>query len=176
MAAVPLRPPSDPPLLASEAQHSTAWADHHDKVADALTTLQANMGVTDGSDATAGQIGEYLTASGGPVALSNNVPANVASLPLQAGDWDVSGNVHFAAAATTHPTQCAASISTVSGAQGAWPTLIGTPFNTNANVNMAAGPTRVNVPTPTTVYLVGFSTFTTSTMAATGQIVARRAR
>ena len=54
-------------------------------------------GVTDGNDAAAGQVGEYVTASGSGVGLANGTPANVATLTLAAGDWDVSGNAQFVA-------------------------------------------------------------------------------
>jgi hypothetical protein len=172
-----LKPPlNEAPINQATGMHTEAWIGHNQDVADAITRLKAKLGVTDGSDAAAGQVGELLTASGGPIGLTTNVAANIASLPLPAGDFEVWGNIHFAASGTTHPTQCAASISTVSGANGPWPTLIGATFNTGANINMAAGQTRVSGAAGSTVYLVGSGIFTGGAMPASGQIWARRVR
>ena len=69
-----LQPPTnDPPITEAGGQHSQAWAGYFQGVADQLATLQAKVrkGVTDGSDAAAGDIGEYLTATSGAVPLTN---------------------------------------------------------------------------------------------------------
>ncbi|CAN5462726.1 hypothetical protein BH20VER3_BH20VER3_00940 [soil metagenome] len=52
----------------------------------------AVAGVTDGSNAAAGKVGEYLSsvvASGSGVSLTSGAVANITSLALTAGDWDV---------------------------------------------------------------------------------------
>jgi hypothetical protein len=49
------------------------------------------LGVTDGSNASPGYIGEYLTAtrlSGSPLSVANNTMTAALSLALTAGDWD----------------------------------------------------------------------------------------
>jgi hypothetical protein len=55
-------------------------------------------GVTDGSDAPAGQVGEYLNAqvlSTAPIALVTTVDKGIIALSIPAGDWDVWGAVGF---------------------------------------------------------------------------------
>jgi len=166
---MPLEPPVyDPPIAESGQQHSQAWTEYHQSVSDALATVQAHAGVTDGSDAAAGQIGEYMTATGGPVALTSGFVANVASLALTAGDWDVSGNVQFSAGAGAH-TFFGAGITAVD-------TLTAATFPTTA-LTQAISPAmrRVNVTTTTTTWLVADAGFA-GTVTVTGTIRARRAR
>jgi hypothetical protein len=55
-------------------------------------------GVTDGSNAGAGQVGEFVSASGGPFSVANGVIANIAATTLSAGDWDVWGTAYLATA------------------------------------------------------------------------------
>ena len=53
-------------------------------------------GVTNGSNAAAGNVGEYLAAtvaSGAAVALTSGGNRDIASLALTAGDWDVDGMI-----------------------------------------------------------------------------------
>lgn len=55
------------------------------------------LGVTDGSDAAPGYIGEYaetyfFTVTVGPI---QNMPTYIATLALPAGDWEVSANSYF---------------------------------------------------------------------------------
>ena len=75
MASAPqvVQPPFyDPPIVdyATGQQHSQAWTEYHQSVADQLAslaaTMRANQGVTDGSDAAAGQIDEYHPTMTGP--------------------------------------------------------------------------------------------------------------
>jgi hypothetical protein len=173
--AINLKPPADPPLLGNDSQHSTAWADYHDRVAAALKQL--GTGVTDGSDAPAGQVGERLTASGGPIGLTSNAAANIATLPLTAGDFEVWGNIHFTAAPTTHPTEAVAGVSSASGALGAVYEQVGAPFNAGANIQLGTGgPVRFSSAGAQTAYLVAFAVFTAAGMTASGTIWARRVR
>ena len=87
---------------ALQQQFSQPWAAFHQQVSDLLNQLAATsgVGVTDGSEAQPGQIGEYMTMTGTATGLANNVMAPVASLDLTAGDWDVSGNVQFSSGGT----------------------------------------------------------------------------
>ncbi len=61
---VALQPPANTAPIADDGTHSQAWAGFHEDVATLLNqvraTVVAKTGVTDGSDATAGQVGEYL--------------------------------------------------------------------------------------------------------------------
>ena len=52
------------------------------------------VGVTDGSNAAPGQVGEVISQNvTAGLALTTNVALNVTSIPLTPGDWDVGGEV-----------------------------------------------------------------------------------
>jgi hypothetical protein len=179
MATPPtLQPPfADPPFSGDTTQFSAAWTQHQQALVDQLQTLNAKMGVTDGTDATTGQIGEYLTASGGPITLGSGTAANIATLALPAGDWDVAGNAAFTAAGTTVPRQIGASVSTTSGVLGSIFSVIGATFGVGSfNVIGTGGPVRFSLSAGATAYLVGLATFTVAGMTATGSMWARRVR
>lgn len=166
----PLQPPANETPLRDDGQHTQAWAAFYQNVAVTLAGLPDRLrtGVTDGSDAAAGRIGEYLTATAGPTPVSNNALANVVSLSLTPGDWDVSGGVVFAAGAGTHGYfgVGVAGVDVISSAT----------FPTSAfQQAMATTTRRYNVTAPTTVWVVAQTGFT-GTMTATGTIRARRMR
>lgn len=147
-------------------------------------------GTTTNDDAVAGFIGEFVTstvATASAVSLTSTTAANVTSISLTAGDWDVSWVVDFKPGATTSVTLMAGSISlttathnTQAGGSG-----IGTEAfiieDIAANVLAAdfsqVGPVvRCSFSSTQTVYLVASSTFSVSTMGAYGTIRARRVR
>ena len=177
-----LQPPFyDPPITdyPSGQQHSQAWTEYHQSVSDQLaalaSTVQSNQGVTDGSDASAGQIGEYVTASSsGAVTPSTGAVNNIATLPLTPGDWDVAGNVIFNP--TAGVTYAACSVSTTSGAIGPIATRVpGAASATQLRIG-TGGSLRVSVAAPTTVYLTAQTAFSSGSMSVTGVISARRMR
>lgn len=167
----------EPPLIQNTAdaagRTTQAWSEWYQAVSDRLSklgTMNIGMGVTDGSEATAGQVGEYLTASGS-VALADGSPAAVASLTLSAGDWDVIGHVVFNLAATdSNQYQYAAAIDGV-GTQ-----IIATITASSGVYWLPAGPVRRNVTASTVVQLVAVAGFTAGTVSVDGTISARRAR
>jgi hypothetical protein len=138
-------------------------------------------GVTDGSDAAAGVVGEFISSvvtTG--VGLTNGVVANVTSIALTAGDWDVQGEAWINPGSGC--AQISAAISTVSATQ---PTAPGTNMaRQSINATLTAGaysiltlrPCRVSVSGTTTMYLVAVSAFTGGSTSATGVISARRVR
>jgi hypothetical protein len=136
-------------------------------------------GVTDGSNAAAGKYGEYVTGTASAVPLITGTAANITSISLTAGDWDISGGVTFINAATTVAQAITASINTTSATvdftTGAYFQL-NTTFPAAA-VNSAPAPVvRKSFTTTTTVFLVGAANFTTSTLTVNGFIRARRVR
>ena len=151
-------------------QHSQAWTEYHQAVADQVNALaaKANVGVTDGSDAAAGQIGEYMTATASGVGLANNVASNIVSLDLTAGDWDVSGNVAFSAGAGTHTLFAAGIDSIDTQTMGSFPTGAVTQ-------GISTSVKRYNGTATVTVWLVALASFT-GTTTASGTIRARRMR
>ena len=156
----------DPVIAESGDQHSQAWTEYHQAVADKLSVL--NAGVTDGSDATAGDIGEYMIASSAPIGLANGVVANLASLSLTPGDWDVWGQVVFQAGSGSH-AGFGVGINSVDA-------IMTATFPTTAI--QQAMPTiqhRLNISAAATAWVVAQASFS-GTMTATGTIQARRAR
>jgi hypothetical protein len=151
-------------------------------------TLRAEdmlLGTTTNDNAAAGYIGEYISSTvliGAEVTLTNATPANVTSISLTAGDWDVSGQVSFDPAGTTQGTVFAGGINTVSAtlptAPGAGAYFLNTDVpGTAGTANYGpVGVVRISISTTTTVYLVAQSNFTVSTMKAYGFIGARRSR
>lgn len=141
-------------------------------------------GRTDAGSAAAGNVGEYVSAkvlTGAAVALTNGIAANVTSISLTAGEYDVTGLIVFKPAATTTIVSRVSSISLTSNTHRAAGEvghvgLIGT--NTGiVGANDSGVPTgtcRVSISATTTVYLVAAATFGTSTLNAYGEIVARR--
>lgn len=142
-----------------------------------ITATQTN------DNAATGTIGEYVTATAAPgaVSLTTAVAANVTSISLTAGDWDVSGVVNFTPTATTSIAVLAGGPSSTTATLGAQDT-----FFRSSNATQVPGTTVVIAPpTPvvrfslsgtTTVFLVTQATFTLSTLTAGGTIRARRVR
>lgn len=173
-STTPIPPFLDTPIT-DQGRFSKSWNQYNVDVSDALAnltrqlaSLSAAMGVTDGSDAAPGQVGEYVAGSGS-VALSNTAVANVASLSLGPGDWDVSGNVVFTASAGTH---------TLFGAGiGGLDTYSAASFPNGAiNQAMSTAVSRQSSASAATVWLVARADFTAGTVTASGTIRARRVR
>lgn len=145
------------------------------------------QGTNTNDSATAGDKGEYISASvasGSAVSLTTLTTANVTSISLTAGDWDVSGVVAFQGGATTVVQYIQSGINTTSATLPAADTGRlasetqngGTPFNVVSVLTKHLAPTRISVSGTTTVYLIANASFTVSTCSAYGFIGARRAR
>jgi len=166
--------------LVGGQQHSQAWTEYHQSLSDqvndlAIVAATKNKGVTDGSDAVAGDIGEYLfTPSGASVGLSNGSVQNICSLDLTPGDWDVSGNIIFNP--TGAVTYAAASCSTASVTLNVIAARVGGSSAANQLRLGTGGDQRINVSADTTVYLVAQCGFTSGSVSATGMLWARRTR
>ena len=143
-----------------------------------------HQGTNTNDSAASGEVGEIVTATvaiGSAVALTTATPANVTSISLTAGDWDVFGAIGFIPGATTNVTQFIASASTTTGALDTTP---GRFFSFNlapyvpgaAQQNYAVPVSRFSLSGTTTVFLVAQSAFTVSTMGGFGNIRARRVR
>lgn len=153
-------------------------------VEDANTNTVGIPGVTDGSNAAAGDVGEYIESRielGSAISLSSSIAANVTFITLTAGDWDVWVNCFIAAAATTVITFAAASSSLVSATLDAQTDRVGILALPNAGfTGLPAGQcvskARFSLSGTTIIYMVALATFTTSTATAFGAITARRMR
>lgn len=134
------------------------------------------VGATAGSNAAAGNFGEYKSSDipvGSEVSLTTATAANVTSLSLTAGDWECQGSVVFDPAGTTTVTNINGWISATSAAYPAADETSGTAriaatLTTGGIQMMQTGRVRFLVSSPTTVYLEAQAAFGTSTMAAYG--------
>lgn len=132
-------------------------------------------------DAATGKVGEFLSqtvAFASRISLSSNTPANIASLSLTAGDWDVSGVV-VASMTSATSTSLTLGIGTASATVGP----IGTYTQLNPATTTASyqyfypTPTvRVSISSTSTVYLVVNVIFSAGTIDGFGYIRARRVR
>ena len=143
-------------------------------------------GTNTNDSAASGYVGEYIESNialASAVSLTSGAAANITSISLTAGDWDVTGNVTYSPAATTNFTLAFNSISETSATQdqttgGAYIIYRFPAGNVPvAGFNVGGlGPVRKLFSSTTTVYLVAQATFTVSTMSAFGIIRARRVR
>lgn len=137
-------------------------------------------GTTTNDSSAAGQVGELLTASATGVALSTGVTANLTSVSLTAGDWDVTAVAQYTPAATTSITELTQGINSTSATIGALGSF--SRFVTPAAVPGATpsawpvSTVRMTLAATTTVYLSSNSVFTVSTLTGAGLIRARRVR
>jgi hypothetical protein len=137
-------------------------------------------GVINASAASAGAVGEVISSvigSASAVSLTNNTAANVTSISLTAGDWDVYGNVGLVAA-SAGASLLLAWISTTSASapnQSLYNSLAGAATTIVAGAGLSAPFYQVNVNTTTTVYLSTFATFG-GTGTVCGGLFARRRR
>lgn len=149
----------------------------------ACTALTNTAGVdikgTNTNDAAAaGYVGEYVSSTYSGTSVSNNTTADMTSISLTAGDWDVHGSVSFSPAATTNITRLQGGVSATSA-------TIESPSARDARaasvpgavvIEMALPIRRISIASTTTIYLVTFQSFTVSTMTSSGLLQARRVR
>lgn len=142
------------------------------------------LGTTTNDNAAAGYVGEYIESivlSGSAVSLTTAIAANVTSISLTGGDWDVSGTVIISRNAATSMTQNAAWVSTTSATQPTAPAggialLINSATVGTTLQSFPVGTTRFSLSGTTTVYLGVLTVFTVNTSDAYGIIRARRVR
>ena len=134
-------------------------------------------GTNTNDSASTSYLGEFLTASAS-VALTTGTAANLASLSLTAGDWDLWAIVQFDGAGATVTSDVWTSIGTTSatmnttlGQSGRWRGAA----TTDLFFPMSFG-LRVSLASTTTYYLTGQASFTTSSYTGRGLLRARRAR
>jgi hypothetical protein len=146
------------------------------------TTTQTNSGTLQGSKniaPAAGFLGEQIRsyqASG--VGLTTSTGANITSISLTPGVWDVSGVWQFISDPTTNTTIFSYSLSPTSATLDVLGddslTLAITGGFTGYNPSFTIPSYRVTVSTTTTFYLVAAAVFSVSTMACSGRISATR--
>lgn len=151
-----------------------------------LSSTTGIVGTTTNNNAATGSVGEYVNAdlqyNASPIALSNNVGANIVSISLTAGDWDVFGLVGLNIAPTTVMVYVNGGASTISAAppSNSNYAFYLTPLPASSTVyNGLSFPIpqyRLSLSGTTTVYLIVVASFGVSTCSAFGYLSARRAR
>ena len=150
-----------------------------------LTTPIIN-GVTDGSSAGAGVVGEELrsaVAVGSAIALTTTEFNDVTSLSITAGDWDLYGVVCFTTGGALTATNFVAGFSTTSGNFSTGLTQGDnridsplSPVSASSDTCLTLPQYRITISSTTTYYLKCASTFAAGSVSAYGRISARRRR
>jgi hypothetical protein len=158
---------------------------------DNLILVPKNVpGVTDGSNAPAGMVGEFISKAvlaANAVAANTGVVVNVTSLSLPAGDWDVQGQIWIAPTGTRAATNVTGLAVWVSAASAAFPTVPAGSLQSFFGINialvaahlpvLASGKVRFSLAATTPIYLSGLVDYTgTGPIGLYGYIDARRAR
>lgn len=138
-------------------------------------------GTATNDNAAAGNVGEYVTSSFVTgVGLSNNVPINITSISLTAGDWDVEGLIQMTTGAASASTAMLASISLTSASMA--PVESGTELLFEVSIGasvtqaLAMPVNRVSIAVTTTVYLNMNQVITSGSATGGGRLRARRVR
>lgn len=143
------------------------------------------VGVGDGSAASAGDVGELIFSSvaiGSASGLTTATAANVLTLSLTPGDWEVSGNVNFTAASATTAagTLWEAGVSIVSATlptDGTEVQKLSVALTTTSFKDSLVVPAkRISLTSNASVYLVAEGTFSAGTVGGYGHLHARRVR
>jgi hypothetical protein len=136
------------------------------------------LGVSDGSNAAAGQVGEYISQTSVSTGMPTATWTGLTAIALTAGDWQVEGNVTIAPT-TAASLQAVALSTTYSGAgliAGSNQTLsLGS--SELGQCALTAGPIRYNVgPGGASISLIAIASFASGTCNGTGILTARRVR
>lgn len=135
----------------------------------------AVQGTKDGSNAGASFVGEFVSStvlSASAVVLATNTAANVTSISLSAGDWDIFGNVTLTNVSSLSQFYGWCSLTSATAPDVALRTAM---TGLSANIALGTPLLRVNVTSTTTVYLSTLTVFTGSARGC-GSIFARRVR
>lgn len=168
--------PYGTPVTGAGGKLSVPWTGFFKQLSGGLLNIRG----TDSNDlASAGYVGEYISAnSAGPAVASTGALANIASIPLTPGDWDVDGVAAVNLSGFTL-TALVGAISTSSAAtdstnQGGISKLV-----PGASSNyVSTGLRRISLAANATVYLVGSVSYSggSGSWSADSIIRARRVR
>lgn len=132
------------------------------------------VGTATSDNALSGFVGEYVSSTFSGVAMGAAV-VNLTSLSLPPGDWDVDGGVTFTGS-VANMANAAAGFSTTSVAFGPSGTFFQLQGSVASIVAGASPTTRLSIAATTTVFFVGFTSFSSGTVTAAGIARARRVR
>jgi hypothetical protein len=171
------KPPANTAMFEANDQLSLPWRQYFDTLAQAIDVIVPDAGsyphgVTDGSDAAAGDIGEFLEATTtSSVSMTSSTPSDILTLNLGPGDWDVWGwvGVDFASGGSTAAATW--------GIDGIDTRVPGGTFTTSLQISGWTGAHRYSTAAGlTTVALTVNASFSAGTADAVGIIRARRRR
>jgi hypothetical protein len=165
---------------------SKPWCDiiAHDVKSATITPTSGITGVTDGSNAAAGLVGEYKQNIFGPLTISaSGVYQNMTNLLLQPGDWDVTLQANWAIdnkvdqlAVGLSLDQTASSFSDlVEGSNNCRYTSIGLTSGIVA-VPTSVSNLRISLTVATYIQVKVTSTYSSAVPTAYGRVSARRVR
>lgn len=143
-------------------------------------TTHGLVGTNTNDAAAAGYVGELqqvIISSGSAVSLTTNTAANVATLSLGAGDWDLYGNVDIVAA-SVGASFFICWISSISATAPAQPLFNGLNLTTaliQSTTSLNAPFATIQLNGTTNVFLSAFATFA-GTLSVCGGLYARRRR
>ena len=176
----PTVPPEGDAFTADVRQNFQYSKDELNDLDNRLKLVSTPLGVTDGSPAIPGEIGEFVIASQtSPVSVSDNIPTDIISITLTAGDWDIHGYVYFQCSNSGGTDDLRGWINTVSATQptgdagglGIISTTSGGYINT-----VVIPPVYILSNASTIVYLGCNANYGSGTMTVKGFIRARRMR
>jgi hypothetical protein len=140
-------------------------------------------GTTTNDSAAAGFVGELIESEilvGSAVSQTTGTSANITSISLTAGDWDVFGNYFTNMAGGTTTTNFEAAIHTTSATLPTRPNkgahVMMNCSGVGQNYGIPIGTKRLSLSGTTTVYLVASANFSGSTLSGYGYLGARRVR
>lgn len=135
-----------------------------------------------GTSPSPGYVGEFFDSTvlaGAAVSLTSGTSANVTSISLTPGNWEISGIVWIQPASGTINTYIASAINTTSASFPTAPNRGGAnqlqlTFPASLAQALPVGPMKLSISTTTTVYLIAFTQFSVSTNAAYGYLIGTR--
>jgi len=142
------------------------------------------IGTTTNDNAASGSVGQFISSQvlqASPVSLTTATPANVTSISLTAGDWDVCGNVSFIPGSSVVVTELDGWINSTSATAPDNSLVASTAFAAagvviSNNNGFCVPQQRFSLSGTTTIYLSVSSVFSVGTLNVCGFISARRIR
>lgn len=129
---------------------------------------------------SAGKIGETITNTGAGTGLTTNVAANIAQVPLTAGDWDCFSSLVDDLSIGTSYTESDTGMGTTSATIGSFPVALNSHFTANVvsgAVYQIASPSlevTFSLSAPATIFLVRKYIFSAGSVTSEGFISCRR--
>lgn len=144
-------------------------------------TSAGDLILNGGENAAAGAIGEYLENRrlfSAPLSLTDSIGADLASITLTPGDWNVEGSAVFTdGSATTTIRGAIITTTSASFIPDGTESYAGVTTTAPANATSSARTSkRLRVTVNTPIYLSVLASFSAGTISAYGQISARRVR